>query len=94
MQIRLGRRKGHPTETIRADVRTAINRALDLNENSVLRPPGDPHYDDAVTSFWFFRIILQNDNVDRRDQHVQDRWHQMVMRELDAVLGQEEGSRA
>jgi hypothetical protein len=92
MQVRLGRRHGHPTETIRADVRTAMNRALDLKENSPPRPPGDPRYDDAVTSFWLFRIILNNHNVDRRDQYVQERWHQMVMRELDAVLGQEDGA--
>lgn len=92
MQVRLGRRHGHRTETIRADVRTAINRALDLNENAILRPPGDPRYDDTVTSFWLFRIILTNHNVDRRDQFVQERWHQMVMRELDVVLGQDEQS--
>jgi hypothetical protein len=36
-----------------------------------------------------FRVILDKFDIDLSDQHAQERWHQMVMRELDAALRQE-----
>ena len=87
MQVRYHRRHDRATETIRVAVRTAINHALELDEKFIPAEPADGGFDIAVASFWMFRVILDKQNVDRSDQHAQERWHQMVMRELDAALG-------
>jgi len=94
MQVRYGRRHDQATETIRAAVRTAINQALEVDEKHIPAEPADGSFDHAWASFWMFRVLLDKNNVDRSDQHAQERWHQMVMRELDAALGRQDEPRA
>jgi hypothetical protein len=94
MQVRYRRRHNQSTETIRASVRTAINHALEVDEKFIPAEPADGGFDIAVASFQMFRVILDYHNVDRSDQFAQESWHQMVMRELDATLGQEVEPRA
>jgi hypothetical protein len=86
LQVRYGRRHGQATETIRATVRTAIDHALELDQKFIPAEPADGGFDIAEASFWMFRAILDDHNVDRSDQHAQEIWHQMTMRALDAEL--------
>ena len=51
-------------------------------------------FDIAEASFWMFRVIVDKCGLDRSDQHAQECLHELVMRELDAVLGQEDEPRA
>ena len=94
MQVRYGRRHGQPTETIRENVRTAINEALDVDRRFEPAKLSGGRFDIAEASFWMFRVILDKCGLERSDQHAQERWHQLVMRELDAALGQEDEPRA
>ena len=86
LQVRYGRRNGHAIETIRANVRTAINRVLEVDDRFIPAEPADGSFDIAVASYWLFRAILDNHDVDRSDQHAQERWHLMAMRALDVEL--------
>jgi hypothetical protein len=90
MQVRYGRRHSQPTETIREAVRTAINEALDVDRRLVSAKISGGRFEITEASFWMFRVILDKCGLDRSDQHAQERWHELVMRELDAALGQED----
>jgi hypothetical protein len=89
LQVRYGRRHGQPTETIRKSVRTAINEALDVNREPVLAKLGGGCLDHAEASFWMFRVMLDRCGVQLSDPRARERWHQLVMEELDEALTRE-----
>jgi hypothetical protein len=87
MQVGAGRRRGRDDKTIRADIKAAINEALKGDPNFAKRMmTADGRIDPVGSAVGMFRVAMDEHGFDPTDQHAQERWHQLVMREIETAL--------
>jgi hypothetical protein len=93
MIVSFGRQGGEEDDRIRKDVEDAIKEVLhgskewkamiDLDDGG---PPQE-----MVTHAGLYRAVFERHGLDRSDLHKQERWHRIVMDELEATLLRNDG---
>lgn len=90
--VAAGRQQGHDDERIRADVKAAIAEALESDKEWVKVMPVQGEMEPLVSSAGIYRLIFENDRLDRANPYAQERWHQIVIQELEAALARDDGA--
>src|SRR4051812_22584133 len=93
MIVAAGRQQRHDYPQIRSSVSDAIREALDGEEPwaKLVAFPGRDAPEEAVSTAGPYRLAFGRHGLDRRDLHAQERWHRLVMDELEATLGRDDG---
>ena len=93
MLVAAGRQMGNTDDAIRTTVKDAIKEALDGDKTwkRAMEIEGEPAPVEMVNSAGLYRLVFNGLDLDRSNLYAQERWHQIVMQELEATLKRHDG---
>ena len=86
--VATGRQSGHDAAQIRADVTRAIQEALGVGVLETRSIVVDIRPESLVDNSGVFRLVIENEGIDRIDSRTRERWFAVVRDELERALNQ------